>query len=192
MASCAGDYCSCVAAQSIETTRPHRQFSRYGTAHRLYAPRPHRRTLAPATFSRAPVRSLGGTVVLPQDTAQMANVLIVDDDVDGCRPLARLLQVVGHSPFFVHDGRAALSLLDQLRPDMILLDVMMPGLNGIDVLKTIRAHPVHKDLPVVVFSALGDDETRDAALASGAQEYLIKSKADFEQIRACIESHLPA
>jgi CheY-like chemotaxis protein len=121
----------------------------------------------------------------------MANVLIVDDDVDGCRPLARLLQVVGHSPFFVHDGRAALSLLDQLRPDMILLDVMMPGLNGIDVLKTIRAHPVHKDLPVVVFSALGDAETRDAAMASGAQEFLVKSRADFDQIRACIESHLP-
>jgi CheY-like chemotaxis protein len=121
----------------------------------------------------------------------MANVLIVDDDVDSCRPLARLLEVSGHSPFFVHDGRAALSLLDQLRPDMILLDVMMPGLNGIDVLKTIRAHPVHKDLPVVVFSALGDDETREAALASGAQGYLVKSKADFDQIRECIESHLP-
>ncbi|MEA2707889.1 MAG: hypothetical protein QOF78_490 [Phycisphaerales bacterium] len=121
----------------------------------------------------------------------MANVLIVDDDVEGCRPLARLLQVVGHSPFFVHDGRAALSLLDQLRPDMILLDVMMPGLNGLDVLKTIRAHPVHKDLPVVVFTALGDPETREAALQNGAQEYLVKSQADFEQIRACIESHLP-
>src|SRR5437870_753889 len=49
----------------------------------------------------------------------MANVLIVDDDVDGCRPLARLLEVVGHRPFFVHDGRAALTLLDRLRPDMI-------------------------------------------------------------------------
>ena len=122
----------------------------------------------------------------------MANVLIVDDDLDGCRPLARLLEVVGHSPFFVHDGRAALSLLDQLRPDMILLDVMMPGLNGLDVLRTIRAHPVHKDLPVVVFSALNDSETRDAALSSGAQDYLVKSKTDFEQIRACIESHLPA
>ena len=120
----------------------------------------------------------------------MANVLIVDDDVDGCRPLARLLEVVGHRPFFVHDGRAALSLLDQLRPDMILLDVMMPGLIGIDVLKTIRAHPKHRDLPVVVFSALGDEETRTAALESGAQDYLVKSKADFDQIRACIESHI--
>ena len=85
----------------------------------------------------------------------MANVLIVDDDVDGCRPLVRLLQYVGHSPFFVHDGRAALSMLDQLRPDMILLDVMMPGCDGIEVLKTIRAHPVHKDLPVVVYNIPG-------------------------------------
>jgi CheY-like chemotaxis protein len=67
---------------------------------------------------------------------------------------------------------------------------MMPGLNGIDVLKTIRAHPKHRDLPVVVFSALGDPETMDAAIQSGAQEYLVKSQADFEQIRACIESHI--
>jgi CheY-like chemotaxis protein len=122
----------------------------------------------------------------------MANVLIVDDDVDGCRPLARLLEVVGHKPFFVHDGRDALSLLDRVRPDMILLDVMMPGVDGIDVLKTIRAHPRHKDLPVVVYSALSDPDTVDRAIKSGAQHYLVKSKVDFQEIRRCIESHLGA
>src|SRR5687768_3911790 len=120
----------------------------------------------------------------------MANVLIVDDDVDGCKPLVRLLQYVGHRPFFVHDGRAALSLLDQVRPDMILLDVMMPGLNGIEVLKTIRSHPIHKDLPVVVYSALSDAQTRDSAMQNGAQSYLVKSKASFSDIQSCIESHL--
>ena len=122
----------------------------------------------------------------------MANVLIVDDDVDGCRPLARLLEVVGHKPFFVHDGRDALNLLDRVRPDMILLDVMMPGVDGIDVLRTIRAHPMHKDLPVVVYSALSDPETVDRAIKSGAQSYLVKSKVDFQEIRRCIESHLGA
>ena len=121
----------------------------------------------------------------------MANVLIVDDDVDGCRPLARLLEVVGHRPFFVHDGRAALALLDQLRPDLILLDVMMPGLDGIEVLRTIRAHPRHKEIPVIVYSALADQETVDSALNAGAQSYLIKSKADFDHIRRVVESHLP-
>jgi CheY-like chemotaxis protein len=120
----------------------------------------------------------------------MANVLIVDDDVDGCRPLARLLEVVGHRPFFVHDGRAALTLLDRLRPDMILLDVMMPGLDGLDVLRTIRRHPRHKDLPVIVYSALSDKSTIDNAIQNGAQNYLVKSKADFTEIRQCIESHL--
>src|SRR3954463_9170946 len=103
----------------------------------------------------------------------MANVLIVDDDEDGCKPLVRLLQYVGHSPFFVHDGRAALSMLDQLRPDMILLDVMMPGVSGIEVLKTIRAHPVHKDLPVV-YSALNDAGVMSEAMESGAHSYLVK------------------
>jgi len=120
----------------------------------------------------------------------MANVLIVDDDVDGCRPLGRLLEVVGHKPFFVHDGREAIELLEKIRPDMVLLDVMMPRLNGLDVLKTIRSHPQYKDLPVVIYSALNDKQTVDNALASGAQNYLVKSQADFNQIRRCIESHL--
>ena len=121
----------------------------------------------------------------------MANVLIVDDDVEGCRPLARLLEVVGHRPFFVHDGRAALALLDQLRPDLILLDVMMPGLDGIEVLRTIRGHPRHKDIPVIVFSARSDQDTMESAIAAGAQSYLVKSKSDFDQIRAVVEEHLP-
>jgi len=120
----------------------------------------------------------------------MANVLIVDDDVDGCKPLARLLQYVGQKSFFVHDGRAALSMLDSLRPDMILLDVMMPGRDGMEVLKHIRAHPLHKDLPVVVYSALSDSGTMQTAKQNGAQCYLVKSKASFADIQSCIEEHL--
>ncbi len=120
----------------------------------------------------------------------MANVLIVDDNVKSCRPLVRLLQVVGHQAFFVHDGRTALAMLDRVRPDMILLDIMMPGMDGLEVLRTIRQHPLHKDLPVVVYSARDDHETIDQALSSGAQDYLVKSRDDFDRVQACIEAHL--
>lgn len=120
----------------------------------------------------------------------MANVLIVDDNVKSCRPLVRLLEFVGHHAFFVHDGRTALAMLDRVRPDMILLDVMMPGMDGIEVLRTIRRHPLHKDLPVVVYSARDDSETIDQALSSGAQDYLVKSQVDFDRVQACIEEHL--
>ena len=119
-------------------------------------------------------------------------VLVVDDD-EAIREIAAVSMraVGGHDVQTAASGAEALLLAAAQPPEVILLDVMMPGLNGLDVLKTIRAHPVHKDLPVVVFSALSDEETRDAALANGAQEYLVKSKADFDTIRACIESHLP-
>src|SRR5438105_10729535 len=120
----------------------------------------------------------------------MANVLIVDDDVNASRPLARLLEVTGHHAFVVNDGRAALSLLDRLRPDMILLDVMMPGMDGVQVLRTIRAHPLHKDLPVIVYSAVSDEKMIDQALRSGAQDYLIKSRATFDRLHSAIEHHL--
>ncbi len=120
----------------------------------------------------------------------MANVLILDDNVKSCRPLVRLLEFVGHHAFFVHDGRTALAMLDTVRPDMVLLDVMMPGMDGIEVLKTIRRHPLHKHLPVIVYSARDDNATIDQALASGAQDYLIKSQADFNRVQSCIEEHL--
>ena len=120
----------------------------------------------------------------------MANVLIVDDNVRSCRPLVRLLEVVGHSAFFVHDGRTALELLDTVRPDMILLDVTMPGMDGLEVLRAIRSHPMHKDLPIIVYSARDDAETIDQAFKSGAQDYLVKSQSDFERVHTCIEEHL--
>src|SRR6186997_1992077 len=120
----------------------------------------------------------------------MANVLIVDDDVSACRPLERLLEVTGHHAFVVHDGRAALSMLDRLRPDMILLDMVMPGMDGVEVLRTIRQHPLHKDLPVIVYSAISDDEAIEKALANGAQDYLIKSRATVDRLQSCIERHL--
>ena len=120
----------------------------------------------------------------------MANVLIVDDNVRSCRPLVRLLEIVGHSAFFVHDGRAALAMLDTVRPDMILLDVTMPGMDGLEVLRTIRGHPMHKDLPIIVYSARDDAETIDQAFKSGAQDYLVKSHSDFERVHTCIEEHL--
>jgi CheY-like chemotaxis protein len=120
----------------------------------------------------------------------MANVLIVDDDVAACRPLERFLEVTGHHAFVVHDGRSALSMLDQLRPDMILLDVMMPGMDGVEVLRRIRKHPAHRNLPVIVYSALSDDDTIAAAMKHGAQDYLVKSRATVDRLQSAIERHL--
>jgi CheY-like chemotaxis protein len=81
-------------------------------------------------------------------------------------------------------------MLDQVRPDMILLDVKMPGMDGVQVLRTIRAHPMHKDLPVIVYSASSDAGTIDEAMKSGAQDYLVKSRATFDRVSSCIEQHL--
>jgi CheY-like chemotaxis protein len=67
---------------------------------------------------------------------------------------------------------------------------MMPGLDGMEVLKHIRSHPIHKDLPVVVYSALSDQGTMQTAKQNGAQSYLVKSKASFADIQSCIEELL--
>jgi len=120
----------------------------------------------------------------------MAKVFVVDDDVEACRPLVRMLQFVGHTPVFVPDGRAALAMLDEVRPDVLLLDVMMPGMDGLEVLRRVRSIPAYEDLPVIMYSALSDQATMDTAMERGAQGYLVKSKASFDDIQSSINANL--
>jgi len=92
------------------------------------------------------------------------SILVADDDASIRNYLTRFLTSCGYEVEAVESGEAAIARLGNApSPDLVLLDVMMPGVDGIDVLKTIRAHPQHKDLPVVVYSALSDPDTVDRA-----------------------------
>jgi PleD family two-component response regulator len=103
----------------------------------------------------------------------MANVLIIDDDKPQTDALERMLEWAGHHAFVVRDGRTALALLDGLRPDMIVLDAAMPGIDALDLLRTIRRHPAHSNVPVFVYSTHADPETIERALSYGAEEFVV-------------------
>lgn len=120
------------------------------------------------------------------------DILVVDDHPDLGRVMVRLLTLAGYVAAHVKDGPAALQHLRQSRPGLVLLDIMMPGMNGLDVLRAIREDAALRDQPVVVYSALDDPASRREALSLDAQGYIVKGRIDAESLRAIVAQHLPA
>ena len=106
----------------------------------------------------------------------MPDVLVVDDEPTVCRTLARLFRCEGHDAACATGGEEALRLLsDDGRPKLIVLDVMMPGTDGLQVLTRVRADAHTATIPVVMYSAVDDEATRERAMSLGAQGYVAKA-----------------
>jgi DNA-binding response OmpR family regulator len=101
----------------------------------------------------------------------MEKVLIVDDDEELCELVSEYLSVEGFQVDSVNDGRAGLAVALQERHDLVILDVMLPGLNGFDVLRELRKS---SKIPVVMLTARGEDMERIVGLEIGADDYLPK------------------
>jgi DNA-binding response OmpR family regulator len=102
------------------------------------------------------------------------SVLIADDDADIRDLVVFKLQQAGLEVVAVGDGNAALEALTQQRPDLVLLDVMMPGLSGLDVLRHIRGDEQLRTLKVVLLTARARDVDVDDGFTSGADDYVTK------------------
>ncbi|MBO2455168.1 response regulator transcription factor [Actinomadura barringtoniae] len=100
-----------------------------------------------------------------------ANVLVAEDDVKQAELLRRYLQHEGHSVVVAHDGRAAIDEARARRPDLVLLDVMMPGLDGLDVCRLLRAD---SDVPVLMLTARATEDDLLLGLDLGADDYVTK------------------
>ena len=98
-------------------------------------------------------------------------LLIADDDVELCELLRTYLQREGFDVEVAHDGRTALGAVRAGSTDVLVLDVMMPGMNGLDVLRELRRESM---LPVIMLTARGDDVDRILGLELGADDYLPK------------------
>jgi len=112
----------------------------------------------------------------------MGRILIVDDQVESCRPLSVLVRYLGHKGDYATSGLAALDYLRKHLPDLLILDVMMPGIDGMEVLRRLRADPRYERMPVVMFSALDEHAIRRHALELGANDYWVKASMGFEQL----------
>src|SRR5439155_13425700 len=110
----------------------------------------------------------------PMMTTQSGSLLIVDDDELSREGLARRLQRQGYEVACAGGGRQALEMLGGRRFDLVLLDVMMPGMNGLEVLKSVRQADSLIDLPVIMVTARGESASVVEALELGANDYLTK------------------
>lgn len=101
-------------------------------------------------------------------------VLIVDDDPSLLAMLAMALQVEGFEVRRATTGQQALAAIDECRPDLVILDVMMPGLDGREVTRRLRQQPATADLPIVICSALSRDDDQWRAWSAGANSFVAK------------------
>jgi two-component system cell cycle response regulator len=108
-----------------------------------------------------------------------ARILIVDDIEANRRLLQAKLEAQYHTVFLAEDGERALELARSQSPEIILLDVMMPGMSGFEVCRRLKADPETEHIPVVMVTALSDTEDRVKGLDAGAEDFLTKPVDDF-------------
>jgi CheY-like chemotaxis protein len=120
----------------------------------------------------------------------------VDDLADARDVLARLLRLGGYKSVTAEDGWAALSAVECEAPDLVLLDVTMPNMDGVEVLRRLRDHPRWKNLPVVLFTAVEDGPRLEEAGRLGFQDLIVKGgiagRALLERIGRHVPRHTPA
>lgn len=101
-------------------------------------------------------------------------VLIVDDNSTNLKVLSESLKSAGYRVLIAKDGESALSKLEKIQPDLILLDVMMPGIDGFETCQRIKACDRTKDIPIIFMTALADTEYKVKGLKLGAVDYITK------------------
>lgn len=135
----------------------------------------------------AAVETLSGRVVTGPASSKL--VLVADDDPSILDFTSRVVTKAGHRVLRAERGDVALELTRKEKPDLVILDVLMPGLDGLEVCKAIRADVALAKTPVLLLSAMGEDRLAAAANSSGANGYLTKPMR-LEAVRATLAEHL--
>jgi two-component system response regulator MtrA len=104
----------------------------------------------------------------------VARILVADDDVDIRELVEFKLTTMGHDIVAVGDGAAAIEACLAEKPDLAVLDVMMPGVSGLDAIRAIRADPSLADLPVILLTARAQESDVETGFDSGADDYITK------------------
>jgi CheY-like chemotaxis protein len=126
----------------------------------------------------------GGAASRPKSRSR--RYLIVDDNADSSEALKLLLEFRGHTVQVVHDGREALAAARSFSPEVILLDVGLPGLDGFEVVKQLRSSPETANLLVIATTGYGREEDRARCLAAGFNHHFAKP-LDVDNIQAIVE-----
>ena len=130
----------------------------------------------------------------PSATKQPATthrILVVDDNEDSAQSLAMLLRITGNETFIAHDGQAALDAASKHHPDVVLLDIGLPALNGYEVARRIRSQPWGKEIVLIALTGWGQEDDRSASRGAGFDAHLVKpvNHEELTRLLAAIPSH---
>jgi len=120
-------------------------------------------------------------------TRTSIRVLVVDDNQDSAESLAMLLQVSGHDVRTAHDGSSALEVAREYLPDVILLDIGLPKMDGYEVAKRLRLQPAHINIVLVALTGYGQESDRQRSHVAGFDHHLVKP-ADFGKLQQILAS----
>lgn len=124
------------------------------------------------------------------NTGIMSKIVLIEDDPLLCEMYELMLRTKGYEIHSEMDSEKGLAYVKAISPDLLLLDIMMPHLNGLQVLEALRSDEQTKAVRVLVLSNLYDEVTVKKALALGAIGYIVKSEYGAEQIMALVEDAL--
>ncbi len=119
-------------------------------------------------------------------TTSQTSVLVVDDDNRIMRMMEEIMESEGHRVISASDGQSALDLFNKEQPDLVLLDIMMPGLDGYEVCRRIRSF---SRIPIIMVTARGNDEEKIQGLDAGADDYIAKPFS-FDELAARVRAVL--
>lgn len=101
-------------------------------------------------------------------------ILVVDDNVDAAESAGEILRLLGNEVSVVHDGLAAVTAVEEWRPDIVLLDIGLPGIDGYEVAKRVRQSPHGKGVMLVALTGWGQDQDKQRTSDSGFDQHWVK------------------
>ena len=104
----------------------------------------------------------------------MKKVMVIDDDEDFTNLYKTTLRAAGFDAIAVNESPAAVEMAYLVKPDIFVIDLMMPDIDGFQLCRMIRADPVLKNTPIIIVTALTDNDSRMVAIGAGANDYLTK------------------
>jgi twitching motility two-component system response regulator PilH len=120
-------------------------------------------------------------------SAHVHRILLVEDDRFLRKAATVMLRKLGHTVITAEDGEEALRLARAELPELILLDLIMPKIQGFEVLRTLKADPSTSGIPVIVMSNLSQDTDKQSTLNAGAIAYLVKANLSLTELAAAVD-----
>jgi DNA-binding response OmpR family regulator len=116
-------------------------------------------------------------------------ILIIDDIPDAAGVLPRILTNAGFKVRIAEDGKTGIQMVEKMSPDLILLDIMMPEMDGFEVCQQLKSQEKTRDIPIIFLTALVDSLDKAKGFELGAVDYITKPFQG-EQVIACVNAHL--